>query len=505
MSSVAVSETASPVEAVRSALARMDAAVGDVLSGLAALAGSGGAGVPEREWRELLSSVERVGRRVDAARLRTIAGASAAGAPERTGFVDTGSWVSKHTGANRPAAASDALVAGALGDGDGEATLSLVDPTADADGGEDSGTDAGSADGGAARPRTPARVALDAGEITVEHAKVIVHALTELPASVDAAGRLECERELVRLAANRTPAQLRKAARRVLDVVEKDTAVVDAHEDRVVADTEDRAREKSAFWIKDNHDGTMTGHFTVPWYSGAALKKIVDAMTAPRRSTRLASLSPVPESSVSHDGHGRDRPSSSPNDLKSSGAGSDGARDPSNAGRANGALCRDTGEGESAGAEWRAEELTWQQKRGLAFADLLQRLPTDHLHPKTAATVIVTVGLDALSEQTRQVAGTDVGDSISAGTVRRLACEAGVIPAVLGGSSVPLDLGRQRRLHTEAQRAALALLYDECAADGCDRPLAWTETHHLTAWRDGGHTRIDDAVPLCGTHHHAID
>ncbi|PRY56284.1 hypothetical protein BCF74_1191, partial [Knoellia remsis] len=31
------------------------------------------------------------------------------------------------------------------------------------------------------------------------------------------------------------------------------------------------------------------------------------------------------------------------------------------------------------------------------------------------------------------------------------------------------------------------------------------ETHHLTAWRDGGHTRIDDAVPLCGTHHHAID
>ena len=38
---------------------------------------------------------------------------------------------------------------------------------------------------------------------------------------------------------------------------------------------------------------------------------------------------------------------------------------------------------------------------------------------------------------------------ISAGTARRLACEAGIIPAVLGGKSQVLDLGRKRRSTTK--------------------------------------------------------
>ena len=69
----------------------------------------------------------------------------------------------------------------------------------------------------------------------------------------------------------------------------------------------------------------------------------------------------------------------------------------------------------------------------------------------------------------------DTGHDLSASEARRLACSAGLLPAVLGGSSLPLDLGRTNRFFSEAQRVALATTYDECSAIGCDRPYAWCE------------------------------
>ena len=85
---------------------------------------------------------------------------------------------------------------------------------------------------------------------------------------------------------------------------------------------------------------------------------------------------------------------------------------------------------------------------------------------------------------------------------RRLACEAGIIPAVLGGKSVALDLGRQSRLFSESQRVAAGLTHDTCAADGCDRPYAWCELHHKKPWHLGGRTDLADLIPLCSRHHH---
>ncbi|MBL8931488.1 MAG: HNH endonuclease, partial [Kineosporiaceae bacterium] len=77
--------------------------------------------------------------------------------------------------------------------------------------------------------------------------------------------------------------------------------------------------------------------------------------------------------------------------------------------------------------------------------------------------------------------------------------------AVLAGGSLPLDLGQQRRLFTENQRLALATLYDTCAIDGCDRPFAWSEIHHLTPFAAGGPTDLSNAVPACAFHHHKLD
>ncbi|HET8718064.1 MAG TPA: HNH endonuclease signature motif containing protein, partial [Nocardioidaceae bacterium] len=91
------------------------------------------------------------------------------------------------------------------------------------------------------------------------------------------------------------------------------------------------------------------------------------------------------------------------------------------------------------------------------------------------------------------------------GEARRLACTAGLIPMVLGSDSVPLDLGREARLHSKHQRIALAHRYHGCAAHGCDRPPGWTEVHHKHPWSQGGRTDLDNGIPLCPTHHRMAD
>ncbi len=145
----------------------------------------------------------------------------------------------------------------------------------------------------------------------------------------------------------------------------------------------------------------------------------------------------------------------------------------------------------------------WRHRRGLAFVELLEHLPTDHLHPKTAATIVVTLDHSVLTGALK-TAGLDTGHTITAGEARRLACGAGIIPAVLGSKSVALDLGRENRLFSEPQRLAVGLTHHTCAADGCERPFAWCELHHREPWSRGGPTDLNNAVPLCHYHHQRI-
>jgi hypothetical protein len=114
----------------------------------------------------------------------------------------------------------------------------------------------------------------------------------------------------------------------------------------------------------------------------------------------------------------------------------------------------------------------------------------------------VTVDFDALRREVA-VGHLDTGQSLSPSVVRRIACDAQVLPAVLDGASVPIDLGRARRLYSGAARQAILLRDGGCAFPGCDRPPRWTQIHHIVSWLDGGSTDRDNGVALC-THHHRL-
>jgi hypothetical protein len=93
---------------------------------------------------------------------------------------------------------------------------------------------------------------------------------------------------------------------------------------------------------------------------------------------------------------------------------------------------------------------------------------------------------------------------LSVATLRRLACDAEIIPAVLGTKSEPLDVGRTRRLVTLAIWTALLLRDHHCAFPACDRPPLMCHAHHITHWAHGGETNLDNLVLLCGHHHRTL-
>ena len=88
--------------------------------------------------------------------------------------------------------------------------------------------------------------------------------------------------------------------------------------------------------------------------------------------------------------------------------------------------------------------------------------------------------------------------------LRHLACDADLIPIVLGSTGQVLDLGRTKRLVTPTLRRALIARDGGCIFPGCALPATWTEAHHLLHWSDGGRTSLDNLVLLCSHHHHAI-
>ena len=102
------------------------------------------------------------------------------------------------------------------------------------------------------------------------------------------------------------------------------------------------------------------------------------------------------------------------------------------------------------------------------------------------------------------VCETDSAVPLPVDTVRRMACDAEILPVVLDGDGVALDLGRSKRLATREQRIALSAMQATCSHPDCTVTIDECRIHHLTPWRLGGRTDLAQLAPLCETHHHLV-
>ncbi len=146
------------------------------------------------------------------------------------------------------------------------------------------------------------------------------------------------------------------------------------------------------------------------------------------------------------------------------------------------------------------------RRRGEALIEVCRRATAaGGLVPAaTKAAVYVTMTLQDLKNTSGAgctLGSVDGGALLGPETVRKLACDAGIIPVVLGGPSEVLDVGRTQRLFTAGQVKALWLRDKHCTFPGCDAPSHWCDAHHLKHWVDGGPTDLGNAALLCGRHH----
>ncbi|GAA5142051.1 HNH endonuclease signature motif containing protein [Nocardioides marinquilinus] len=290
------------------------------------------------------------------------------------------------------------------------------------------------------RTHEPTRVAVAAGRVHAEQARVITAAVDGLEAD-DVHHREQAEAHLVEQAAHFDADELRRLGRRILEAVDPDRA--DEHEARLLEKQEARARKRTTFHLWDDGEGLAHGRFTLPAAQASMLRKALLGLAAPKhvRATE--------------------------------GAGS---------------------------YDWQRPT---PERMGQAFSEYVERFPRDAL-PKLgglSATVVVTVDHETLLGA-RRAARLDTGVDVSPGQLARWACEARLMPAVLDTEGHVLHLGRAARFHTPAQRLALIVEQRTCQYPACDVLGALCHVHHTVSWQDGGPTDTDHAVLLCPFHHH---
>lgn len=148
-------------------------------------------------------------------------------------------------------------------------------------------------------------------------------------------------------------------------------------------------------------------------------------------------------------------------------------------------------------AQARADALLVIARRALAAGDAPQRGGD-----RPRITVLLTL------DQLRTGLGATEpgsGERLGPTEVRRLACDADLLPITLDGAGIPLDVGRAQRLVTPGIRAALLARDRGCVFPGCDRPPGDCEAHHVQPWWFGGATSLDNLALLCPHHHRMVE
>ena len=274
----------------------------------------------------------------------------------------------------------------------------------------------------------PTAAALTSGAVLPDQAAVIVEAVDALPTCLTDDERRKAEDHLLGEAGRHDARALAVLGRHLLEVVDPDLAEAELAR-RLEAEEEAALRATSFVMSADGH-GRTSGRFVVPDAVGAMLRTQLQALANPHRPDPIARLA------------------------------EDGTKRP-------GAVVL-----------------------GDAFVAYVERYPTDRL-PETggvAATVVVTVPMATLEERLGhgRLLGSP-GTLLSPAAARRLACTAGIVPAVLGSDGQVLDQGRRARTATKAQRLALTVQQGGvCGIEHCGAPAAWCDAHHWRGrWVDG--------------------
>ena len=100
----------------------------------------------------------------------------------------------------------------------------------------------------------------------------------------------------------------------------------------------------------------------------------------------------------------------------------------------------------------------------------------------------------------RKHAFTKRGKLLSECATKQHLCDC-VIHRVMHRGNAILDYGRSTRTIPQNLFRAVACRDGGCRFPGCERPVMWTQGHHLWHWENGGPTALENILLLCTKHH----
>ncbi|WP_173922486.1 HNH endonuclease signature motif containing protein [Agromyces sp. Marseille-P2726] len=349
--------------------------------------------------------------------------------------------------------------------------------------------------------RLPARhpavaAALEKGSISTDAAGMITAMLERVRPRVDHDRALRYESELVAFATGNS-----------LSLVTRAVKLAEARLDQDGLEPRDEERwQQRSLTIREDSNGMLLLNARLDPATAAPVKAALEAMVTDALHRRRDGDVDV-RSHAGGAGEGANSAGTGAVGEAANSAGAGAVGEAANSAGTDGVgeAANSAGAGAGAGASVIADTRTIPQMQADALAELARHCLGCTVAPAPAAktTVIVRMDLDALSSRLGVATVDGIDQPIAASTARRLCADAELIPVVLGGGGLPLDLGRSARLFTRAQRLALAERDGGCAS--CGQNIAYVDAHHIRWWeRHLGRTDLSNGVLLCSFCHHMI-
>lgn len=287
------------------------------------------------------------------------------------------------------------------------------------------------------------RQALSSGTISLAQAEGMIIGLKKLPVRLTRHDLERCQNKLLAQAEFLGPQELRILATRMLELIHPEAA--EEAEAIRLAREERLAKAGRSLRIKPDHHGSVRITGQLPVADGALLQAQIEALLPPVSAYANEDFTPSKD-----------------------------AR--------------------------RADALVLLTQIATNASDLPE-------HGQGRPQVHVTLHWESLRDGLGRIGLLDRGDNeqLTPAEARRLACDADLIPIVLGNKSQPLDVGRSHRLAPKWLRAALRERDRGCVFPHCEAPAAACEAHHIRPWWAGGETSLANTMLLCPHHHRLVE
>ncbi|MFT3888546.1 MAG: DUF222 domain-containing protein [Arachnia sp.] len=372
------------------------------------------------------------------------------------------------------------------------------------------------------------------GSITPEHAQAVTKVMNELPRELNREQTDTITKALVTQATQAPPSTLPAKAKEALAEVAPHLAPTPEDEDRKVARQRLLAMKRRSLVFGDDDEGSIWFKGSLPYLEAESLLTCLDRSVAaqkraerdrprrpgsePTREQRyadalagLAAVAATAGSGGSTTPNGSLRPAGSPRPGGALEPGSSvrpgGSSDPRISVRPGGSF--------GSGSSMRPGD-----SLGPAGPVRAERSPQPGGSPEPggssgrggtsgptvpSATIVVTISERDLLDRATATGLLPSGRKIPAGELRRLLCTQGVVPMVLGSHSEILDMGRETRFVTAAQRRALTIRDGGCVFPGCTVGDPECHAHHVTPWWQGGRSDLENLILLCPYHHAMVE